>query len=151
MSTVYTFNNKVLKNTSNDKWLAKKGGPLFDEVTIGNQTWLSKNLAIDDGLGGIASVTVNYGQGNVTEYFYTWDAAIRVAETVQGWHLPTKDEWDTLISTVGGGNAGDGAARSDDANLGFGAEADSDKQSHSHQKNGFQMFHRMWLVFIKIE
>lgn len=81
--------------------------PTFDSVTIGTQTWLSKNLDIDDGLGGIASVTVNYGQGDVTEYFYTWDAAVRVAATVQGWHLPTQAEWNTLISTVGGGNSAD--------------------------------------------
>lgn len=27
MSTIYTFNNKVLKNSSNDKWLIKKEAP----------------------------------------------------------------------------------------------------------------------------
>lgn len=27
MSTVYTYNNKVLKNSANDKWLAKKEAP----------------------------------------------------------------------------------------------------------------------------
>lgn len=27
MSTVYTYNNKVLKNSTNDKWLAKKEAP----------------------------------------------------------------------------------------------------------------------------
>ena len=80
--------------------------PSFDEVTIGTQTWKNVNLAVDDGQGGIVYMTVNYGQGNVTEYFYTWDAAVRVAATVQGWHLPTKDEWDTLISTIGGTNSG---------------------------------------------
>ena len=72
-----------------------------DEVLIGTQTWKNKNLAIDDGQGGIYSRTVNYGQGDVTEYYYTWDAAVRVAATVQGWHLPTPAEWDTLASTVG--------------------------------------------------
>lgn len=73
-----------------------------DEVTIGSQTWMSKNLAIDDGQGGIYTQTVNYGQGNVTEYYYTWEAAVRVAATVQGWHLPTTAEWDTLATYVGG-------------------------------------------------
>lgn len=28
MSTVYTYNNKVLKNSANDKWLAKKEAPI---------------------------------------------------------------------------------------------------------------------------
>lgn len=77
--------------------------PAIPYVTIGNQTWMSKNLAIDDGNGGIYTQTVNYGQGSVTEYYYTWVAALRVAASVQGWHLPTRAEWDTLASTVGSG------------------------------------------------
>ena len=76
--------------------------PTYDEVTIGSQTWMSKNLAIDDGQGGIYTQTVNYGHGDVTEYYYTWDAALRIAATVQGWHLPTAAEWDTLATAVGG-------------------------------------------------
>ena len=76
--------------------------PAIPYVTIGNQTWLSKNLAIDDGNGGIYTQTVNYGQGSVTEYYYTWAAAVRVAATVQGWHLPSRTEWNTLATAVGG-------------------------------------------------
>lgn len=73
-----------------------------DEVTIGSQTWKTKNLAIDDGQGGIYTQTVNYGQGNVVEYYYTWDAAVRVAASIPGWHLPTTTEWDALATAVGG-------------------------------------------------
>lgn len=104
MSTVYTFNSKVLKNTSTDKWLAKKEGPSFDSVTIGSQIWMSKNLAIDDGQGGITIVDnvtangINFG----TQYYYTWDAAVRVANSIQGWHLPSTSEWNTLVNNVGG-------------------------------------------------
>ena len=76
--------------------------PTFDEVTIGSQTWMSKNLAVDDGQGGIYTKTVNYGQGDVTEYYYEWDSAVRVAATVSGWHLPTKAEWDSLETALGG-------------------------------------------------
>lgn len=72
-----------------------------DEVQIGNQIWKSKNLAIDDGQGGIYTQTVNYGQGDVTEYYYTWDAAVRVAASIQGWHLPTVAEWDALANSLG--------------------------------------------------
>lgn len=78
--------------------------PTFDSVTIGTQTWMSKNLAIDDGQGGITIVDnvtangVNFG----TQYYYTWDAAVRVANSVEGWHLPTAADWDTLATTVGG-------------------------------------------------
>lgn len=107
MTTIYTFNSKVLKNTVNDKWLIKKAAPL-DEVQIGNQIWKNKNLAIDDGQGGIYTHTVNYGQGDVVEYYYTWDAAVRVAASIPGWHIPTRNDWYiTLASAVGGtSNAG---------------------------------------------
>ena len=70
-------------------------------VQIGNQIWSRKNLAIDDGGEGIASVTHNYGHGDVVDYYYTWAAAVRVAASVQGWHLPTADEFEALNSYLG--------------------------------------------------
>ena len=104
MSTIYTLNGKVLKNSANDKWLIKAPPP--EEVTIGTQIWKTKNLAIDDGQGGIYTQTVNYGQGNVTEYYYTWDAAVRVAASISGWHLASNDEWTALANAIGGASTG---------------------------------------------
>lgn len=104
---LYTHNNKLVKIRSGlnagkliEKYVAP--APTFDEVTIGTQTWMSKNLAIDDGQGGISSNTVNYGHGDVVEYYYTWDAAVRVAESINGWHLPSADEVNVLVDEVGG-------------------------------------------------
>ena len=65
-------------------------------VKIGNQIWMNKNLAIDDGGDGI---TINQETG---EHYYTWDAAKRVAEKIKGWHLPTIAEWDFLAANAGG-------------------------------------------------
>lgn len=65
-----------------------------DEVTIGNQVWKKHNLAINDNGGGITVVN--------GEYYYTQDAAIRVAATVTGWHLPSPEEFNTLITNAGG-------------------------------------------------
>jgi len=96
---IYTYNNQILKSTDNE-WYTEPGPA--DDVTIGTQTWKIKNLAIDDGQGGISTQTVNYGQGNVTEYYYTWQAAVRIANSIPGWHLPTNSEWDALASAVGG-------------------------------------------------
>lgn len=99
-----TYNHSVL--TNNGSWLTDGSvthpDPTFDSVTIGSQTWMSKNLTIDDVQGGIYTQTVNYGQGNVVEYYYTWDAAVRVAASIPGWHLPTQTEWNTLANAVGG-------------------------------------------------
>lgn len=79
-------------------------GPIFDEVTIGTQTWTSKNLDIDDGGEGIIVIN-NVLINNVDigpQYYYTWDAAYRISNTISGWHLPSKSEIETLVTAVGG-------------------------------------------------
>lgn len=38
----------------------------------------------------------NYGR------LYKWNDAMAVANRVPGWHLPTKEEWNTLANSVGG-------------------------------------------------
>lgn len=101
--TVYTYNDKVLKNVTTNKWLSKKAIQL-DVVQIGNKIWLAKNLAIDDGGDGITSVNIgvvngyNYG----TQYFYTVPAAERIATSLgNGWRLSTYNDWSNLCYYVG--------------------------------------------------
>ena len=64
-------------------------------VKIGNQVWMQENLAIDDGGDGI---TYNPDNG---QYYYTWDAAMRVAKSIPGWHLPSAEEWNTAAEACG--------------------------------------------------
>lgn len=101
ISELYVGNSKIAQAYLGSSLVYQLPGPT-DEVQIGNQIWKTKNLSIDDGQGGIYTQTVNYGQGNVVEYYYTWDAAVRVANSINGWHLPTVSEWNTLATTVGG-------------------------------------------------
>lgn len=82
--------------------------PTFDEITLSrnteSQTWMSKNLAINDGGTGITikdNLTAN-GVNFGTQYYYTWDAAVRIASSIPGWHLPTQAEWNTLVYIVTG-------------------------------------------------
>lgn len=110
---LYTHNNKLIKIKSGlnaGKLIEKyvEPPPSFDEVTIGSQTWMAKNLTISDGGDGILSGYMNYGQGDVVEYYYTWDAAVRVAASIPGWHLPTKEEWETLANQISGSPTGGG-------------------------------------------
>lgn len=65
-----------------------------EQIQIGNQIWTTRNLAIDDGGEGIYTQTVTYDDITYQiEYYYTWDAAARIAASIDGWHLPTGDEW----------------------------------------------------------
>lgn len=90
-TTVYTFNGKVLVNSANDKWLKK--APPTSEVTIGTQVWKNSSLAIDDGGEGI---TVNDGV-----YYYSASAAQRIVNSIPGWHIPSYEEFNTLLNYVG--------------------------------------------------
>lgn len=102
MTTIYTVNNKVLKNSANDKWLTKKEAPVIEEITIGNQIWMAKNLSIDDGGEGISTreLTNVNGYNLGTQYYYTEAAAARIANSIEGWHLPTQAEIETMTNYI---------------------------------------------------
>ena len=72
------------------------GSVAFTSVKIGDQVWMSKNLAIDDDGEGI------YYNPKNKEYYYTWAAAVRIAKAIPGWHLPSVDEWDEACEECGG-------------------------------------------------
>lgn len=74
----------------------------YKTVKIGNQTWFAENLHDDDGQGGIltAHPIVN-GTDLGTQYYYTWDAAVRIAQNYPGWHLATTADYNTLTAYAG--------------------------------------------------
>lgn len=70
--------------------LASEFGHWAESVKIGEQEWTTHNLRLDDGEEGI------YVERYTGETYYTWDAAMRVAGKIPGWHLPTREEWQEL-------------------------------------------------------
>lgn len=107
MSIYLARNGKMLTRLNGTRYFGDAVSPVPPtptptEVTIGNQTWMTKNLSVDDGGDGIATKVVNYGYGDVVEYYYSWPAAVRIANSIEGWHLPSVEEYDTLASNVGG-------------------------------------------------
>ena len=76
-----------------------RDGKIYEWVNIGNQTWMAENLAYktDTGCWAQYNDDVNietYG------YLYVWNKSIESCP--DGWHLPSKEEWETLIDFAGG-------------------------------------------------
>jgi len=72
----------------------------YKTVKIGEQIWMAKNLN-DPSKGGKC-----YGDKpeNCKKYgrLYTWEEATKACPS--GWHLPSDDEWQTLVNFAGGDN-----------------------------------------------
>ena len=88
---------------------------MFDEIEIGNQTWMQRDLHVTLFRNGdpIAFVSEDQDWKKLTtaayciarngSILYTWYAVIDERGLApEGWHVPTNNEWAKLIKTLGG-------------------------------------------------
>jgi len=80
-----------------------RDGHVYNWVKIGNQVWMTENLAYKP--RETTYVAYNNNEDNVAKYgyLYSWDLAQTIAP--DGWHLPSQAEWETLVSSLGGSKA----------------------------------------------
>ncbi len=101
-----------------------RDGKIYKTIKIGKQTWFAENLNYTGNNGYQRHITDNnewdYNNkynawcyydnkvynGNKYGALYQWEAAKHACPN--GWHLPTDDEWQTLIDYLGGKNVAGG-------------------------------------------
>jgi uncharacterized protein (TIGR02145 family) len=75
-----------------------RDGKIYKTVQIESQTWMAENLNFKTN----ESWCYKYDSSKCAIYgrLYTWDAAKNACPS--GWHLPSYDEWITLVNNLGG-------------------------------------------------
>jgi uncharacterized protein (TIGR02145 family) len=79
-----------------------RDGKTYKTTKIGTQTWMAENLNIEIG----KFKCYDNKPDNCQKYgrLYDWETAKKACPS--GWHLPSKEEWQTLVNFVGGENTG---------------------------------------------
>ena len=68
----------------------------YNTVPIGTQWWITRNLDIKTGI----SWCYDNNESNCNQYgrLYDWNTAMKICPS--GWHLPSREEWQTLVDYV---------------------------------------------------
>jgi uncharacterized protein (TIGR02145 family) len=74
----------------------------YKTITIGEQVWMAENLNCNV----TGSKCYDNSESKCQKYgrLYDWETALTACPT--GWHLPSFEEWETLVDFAGGSDAG---------------------------------------------
>jgi len=79
-------------------------GKSYKTVVIGSQTWMAEDLS-----GGAWAFIMDLPMGSSDNCNYKSCASLISAKhrgrCPEGWHVPSRDDWDKLVSSVGGAKA----------------------------------------------
>lgn len=83
-----------------------RDGITYKTVKIGNQVWMAENFAYKPQSGKFGGFDGNYWAyddkaSNIEKYGYLYDWATAQKIAPKGWHLPTKEEFETLLKNYG--------------------------------------------------
>jgi uncharacterized protein (TIGR02145 family) len=96
------WNSRSIEAVRYGEFADSRDGKVYKTIKIGNQVWMADNLAFKTDSGCRADDNL---QNNLKKYgyLYDWQTAKKVCP--KGWHLPTKEDFETLINNAGNGDA----------------------------------------------
>ena len=111
----------IVSNTDTGT-MTDQDGQVYQTVLIGNQWWMAENLKVkhyrngdvipkatgsdeweDLTVGYYCAYDNNESNADIYGYLYNWYAVNDARNLApEGWHIPTEEEWQTLIDNLGG-------------------------------------------------
>jgi uncharacterized protein (TIGR02145 family) len=91
-----------------------RDGQSYQAIQMGDDWWMAENLRYDVGEGSYCYEN-NPARCETYGKLYTWDAAMRACPA--GWHLPTMQEFETMLNTIGGPDIAGGKLKDNERQL----------------------------------